>query len=106
MARTRLNKTERLVLRITPEQKRIILEKATEQNITMNDYCSRILFDFEHSNKVNEILKNKKEQTRLISKISNNINQLAAHCNTYGVAPSKDVLIKILKELRVIYANI
>lgn len=106
MAKIKLNKTERLVLRVTPKQKEIIAEKASEQNLTMNDYCSRILFDFEHTNKVNEILKNKKQQTMLISKISNNINQIAAHCNTYNVEPNKQVLIDILRELRKIYADI
>lgn len=106
MTKIKLNKTERLVLRVTPKQKEIIAEKAREQNITMNDYCSRILFNFEHSDKVNDILNNKKEQTRLISKISNNINQIAARCNTYNIAPSKELLIEILRELRVIHANI
>lgn len=106
MSKIKLNKTERLVLRVTPKQKELIAEKAREQNITMNDYCSRILFDFKYSNKVNEILSNKKEQTRLISKISNNINQIAARCNTYNIAPSKELLIEILRELRVIHANI
>lgn len=106
MIKIKLNKTERLVLRVTLKQKELIAEKAREQNITMNDYCSRILFDFEYSNKVNEILSNKKEQTRLISKISNNINQIAARCNTYNIAPSKELLIEILRELRIIHANI
>lgn len=106
MTKIKLNKTERLVLRVTPKQKELIAEKAREQNITMNDYCSRILFDFKHSNNVNEILSNKKEQTRLISKISNNINQIAARCNTYNIAPSKELLIEILRELRCIHANI
>lgn len=106
MAKTRLNKTERLVLRITPEQKEIVIQKAKEKNITMNDYCSQILFNFDYSNKVDEILKTRKQQAFLISKISNNINQLAAKCNAYNIAPSKEILIEILKELRVIHANI
>lgn len=106
MTKIKLNKTERLVLRVTPEQKKIIADKAREHNVTMNDYCSRILLDFEHSDKVNEILKNQKHQAILISKISNNINQIAARCNTYNIAPSKELLIEILRELRVIHANI
>ena len=48
MPKYKLGKTARLVLRLLPEQKILIVNKAKSANKTINDFCTDIILNFEY----------------------------------------------------------
>ena len=96
----KLQKNARVELRMTEQLKNYLVQKAAEQNKTLNDYIGNILQNFDYANKLNTIEVSQKQKIKLLSNIANNINQLARHCNTINEAPQKDILIQIFSELK------
>ena len=68
----RVKKTERLQLRLTPEEKENLLSKAAEARMTVSDYIANLL-----ENKKVQLEKNIPALIYEINKIGVNINQIA-----------------------------
>ena len=68
----RVKKTERLQLRLTPEEKENLLSKADEARMTVSDYIANLL-----ENKKVQLEKNIPALIYEINKIGVNINQIA-----------------------------
>lgn len=68
----RIKKTERLQLRLTPEEKENLLSKAAEARMTVSDYIANLL-----ENKKVQLEKNIPALIYEINKIGVNINQMA-----------------------------
>ena len=95
----KLGKTARLVLRLMPEQKLLIVAKAQAANKTINEFCTDIIMKFKYVDQLQRIEEKQKKRLALLQNIANNINQLAAHCNTVDTAPQKMLLIELLKQV-------
>ncbi len=95
----KLGKTARLVLRLMPEQKLLIVAKAQAANKTINEFCTDIIMNFKYVDQLQRIEEKQKKRLALLQNIANNINQLAAHCNTVDAAPQKTLLIELLKQV-------
>lgn len=55
MPKYKLGKTARLVLRLLPEQKILIVNKAKSANKTINDFCTDIILNFEYIDQLQRI---------------------------------------------------
>lgn len=95
----KLGKTARLVLRLKPEQKILIVNKARNTNKTINNFCTDIILNFEYVDQLQRIENMQRKKLFLLQNLANNINQIAAHCNTFETAPQKQVLEQLLKEI-------
>jgi len=95
----KLGKTARLVLRLKPEQKILIVNKARNANKTINNFCTDIILNFEYVDQLQRIENMQRKKLFLLQNLANNINQIAAHCNTFETAPQKQVLEQLLKEI-------
>lgn len=95
----KLGKTARLVLRLMPEQKLLIVARAQAANKTINEFCTDIIMNFKYVDQLQRIEEKQKKRLALLQNIANNINQLAAHCNTVDTAPQKTLLIELLKQV-------
>ena len=73
----RIKKTERLQLRLTPEEKEKLLSKAAEARMTVSDYIANLL-----ENKKVQLEKNIPALIYEINKIGVNINQMAYIANS------------------------
>lgn len=96
----KLQKNARIELRTTEQLKNYLLQKAADQNKTLNDYIGNILQNFEYADRLSTIENIQKQKIKLLSNIANNINQLARHCNSAQEAPHKDILIRIFDEIK------
>lgn len=94
------NRTARLNLRVSPELKVQLEEKAIAEGVTLNEFCLRILENKETANALVAKAKAYKESANLFSKIGININQLARHCNSTGEAATPEQLLQILGEAK------
>ena len=87
-----------LHLRVSPKLKELLIKQATINDQTLNVFCINIL---NNANLVKAtILKAtaEKESLRLYSSMSNNINQLSKHCNSFGEAATEQQLKYILEQ--------
>lgn len=55
--------------------------------------------NFKYVDQLQRIEEKQKKRLALLQNIANNINQLAAHCNTVDTAPQKMLLIELLKQV-------
>lgn len=95
----KLGKTARLVLRLKPEQKILIVNKARNANKTINNFCTDIILNFEYVDQLQRIENMQRKKLFLLQNLANNINQIAVHCNTFETAPQKEILQQLLKEV-------
>lgn len=95
----KLGKTARLVLRLKPEQKILIVNKAKAANKTINDFCTDILLNFKYVDQLQKIENMQRKKLFLLQNLANNINQIAVQCNTFETAPQKEILQQLLKEV-------
>lgn len=95
----KLGKTARLVLRLLPEQKILIVSKAQNAKKTINEFCTDIILNFEYVDQLQRIENMQRKKLFLLQNLANNINQIATHCNTFETAPQKQVLQQLLKEI-------
>ena len=96
----KLNRNARIELRTTERLKNYLVQKAAENNKTVNDYCTDVLKNFEYAEQLMQIESIQKQKIKLLLNIANNINQLARHCNTIKEAPQRDILNAIFNELK------
>ena len=94
----KLGKTARLVLRLKPDQKILIVNKARNANKTINDFCTDIILNFEYVDQLQRIENMQRKKLALLQNLANNINQIAVYCNTHETFPQKHILQQILKE--------
>lgn len=98
MPKYKLGKTARLVLRLKPDQKILIVNKARNANKTINDFCTDIILNFEYVDQLQRIENMQRKKLALLQNLANNINQIAVYCNTHETFPQKHILQQILKE--------
>ena len=77
MPKYKLGKTARLVLRLLPEQKIFIVDKARNANKTINEFCTDILLNFEYVDQLQRIENMQRKKLALLQNLANNINQIA-----------------------------
>ena len=94
------NRTARLNLRVSPELKVQLEEKAIAEGVTLNEFCLRILQNKETANALVAKAKAYKESANLFAKMGININQLARHSNSTGEAATPKQLLQILDEAK------
>ena len=99
MPKYKLGKTARLVLRLLPEQKILIVNKAKSANKTINDFFTDIILNFEYVDQLQRIENMQRKKLALLQNLANNINQIAAHCNKFETAPQMQILQKLLQEV-------
>lgn len=99
MPKYKLGKTARLVLRLLPDQKILIVNKAKAGNKTINEFCTDIILNFEYVDQLQRIENMQRKKLELLKNLANNINQIAAHCNKFETAPQKQILQQLLKEI-------
>ena len=99
MPKYKLGKTARLVLRLLPEQKIFIVDKARNANKTINEFCTDILLNFKYVDQLQRIENMQRKKLALLQNLANNINQIAAHCNTFETVLQKRILIELLKQV-------
>lgn len=99
MPKYKLGKTARLVLRLLPEQKILIVNKAKSANKTINDFCTDIILNFEYVDQLQRIENMQRKKLALLQNLANNINQIAAYCNKFETAPQMQILQKLLQEV-------
>lgn len=87
------------MLRLKPEQKILIVNKAKAANKTINDFCTDILLNFKYVDQLQKIENMQRKKLFLLQNLANNINQIAVHCNTFETAPQKEILQQLLKEV-------
>lgn len=100
------NRTARLNLRVSPELKVQLEEKAIAEGVTLNEFCLRILQNKETANALVAKAKAYKESANLFSKMGININQLARRCNSTGEAATPQQLLQILDEAKAMQKEI
>lgn len=100
------NRTARLNLRVSPELKVQLEEKAIAEGVTLNEFCLRILENKETANALVAKAKAYKESANLFSKMGININQLARLCNSTGEAATPQQLLQILDEAKAMQKEI
>lgn len=98
MPKYKLGKTARLVLRLKPDQKISIVNKARNANKTINDFCTDIILNFEYVDQLQRIENMQRKKLAVLQNLANNINQIAVYCNTNETFPQKYILQQILKE--------
>lgn len=86
-------------MRLQPEQKISIVNKAKSANKTINDFCTDIILNFEYIDQLQKIENMQRKKLALLQNLANNINQIAAHCNTFETVPQKQILQKLLQEV-------
>lgn len=91
-----------LHLRVNTQLKIYIANKATENNKTINDYCTDILKNYKYANQLMNIEATQKKKVRLLSNLANNLNQLAKLCNSEKEAPQKETLLAMWNDLKAI----
>lgn len=91
-----------LHLRVNTQLKIYIANKATENNKTINDYCTDILKNYKYANQLMNIEATQKKKVRLLSNLANNLNQLAKLCNSEKEAPQKEMLLAMWNDLKAI----
>lgn len=91
-----------LHLRVNTQLKIYIANKASENNKTINDYCTDILKNYKYSNQLMNIEAIQKKKVRLLSNLANNLNQLAKLCNSEKEAPQKEMLLAMWNDLKAI----
>lgn len=99
MPKYKLGKTARLVLRMLPDQKILIVNKAKNANKTINEFCTDIILNFKYVDQLQRIENMQRKKLALLQNLANNINQIAAHCNTFETMPEKQILQQLLKEV-------
>ena len=100
------NRTARLNLRVSPELKVQLEEKAIAEGVTLNEFCLRILQNKDTVNALTAKTKAYKESANLFSKMGININQLARHRNSTGEAATPQQLLQILDEAKAMQKEI
>ncbi len=91
-----------LHLRVNTQLKIYIANKASENNKTINDYCTDILKNYKYANQLMNIEAIQKKKVRLLSNLANNLNQLAKLCNSEKEAPQKEMLLAMWNDLKAI----
>lgn len=99
MPKYKLGKTARLVLRMLPDQKILIVNKAKAANKTINEFCTDIILNFKYVDQLQRIENMQRKKLVLLQNLANNINQIAKYCNTLETAPQKQILQELLREV-------
>lgn len=94
------DKTARLNLRVSPKLKEFLETIAEFDGRTLNDTCIVILSNRKKVENLISISRSQKAVVKLFSSMSNNINQLAKHCNKTSSSVTHEDLFNILKEAR------
>ena len=96
----KLNRNARIELRTTEQLKNYLVQKAAENNKTVNDYCTDVLKNFEYAEQLMQIESIQKQIIKLLLNIAIYIYQLARYCNTFKEAPQREILNGIFNELK------
>lgn len=94
-----MEKQERIYIRISSEDKKLIEKKAEETGLSVSQYFRKMALE-------GSILKVEPEDKKTLTGIANNLNQIARIANTTGVVPYKEVeenLTNLIKEIRHAY---
>ena len=78
----------RLEIKVAPALRERLVTAAAKECMTISQYCSMILSRIHESNL---------KTIELYSRIGNNINQLARHCNELGVGASRKQIADIVR---------
>lgn len=93
-------RVELIKFRVSPMEKTRILEKAKEHGLILSDYCRRTALVHSVPDRTPE---SQKFRLAIINGL-NNLNQIARHCNTYGMSPAVmddfQNIIKFFKNLK------
>ncbi|MDO4755688.1 MAG: plasmid mobilization relaxosome protein MobC [Parabacteroides sp.] len=98
--RRKSDKTARLNLRVSPKLKAFLETIAEIDGKTLNDTCIAILSNRKKVESLVSISQSQKAAVKLFSSMSNNINQIAKHCNKTSSSATREDLFNILNEAR------
>ncbi|GGI29446.1 MULTISPECIES: plasmid mobilization protein [Pedobacter] len=93
-----MEKETNIILRVSPTDKKIIQDKATEAGTSVSEYARKMLLS-------GSIIKIEGEEKKTLNGIANNLNQLTRHANATGIIPSEvtSTLRELIEKIRYAY---
>ena len=93
---TKLGKV-RLEIKVAPALRERLVKAAAKDCMTISQYCSMVLANNKSAELLSKIHESNLKIIELYSRIGNNINQLARHCNELGVGASRKQIADIVR---------
>ena len=93
---TKLGKV-RLEIKVAPALRERLVKAAAKDCMTISQYCSTILSNNKSAELLSKIHESNLKTIELYSRIGNNINQLARHCNELGIGASRKQIADIVR---------
>lgn len=87
----------RLEIKVAPALRERLVKAAAKDCMTISQYCSSILSNNKSAELLSRIHESNLKIIELYSRIGNNINQLARHCNGLGVGASRKQIADIVR---------
>lgn len=87
----------RLEIKVSPVLREKIVKAAAKDCMTISQYCSMVLSNNKSAELLSRIHESNLKIIELYSRIGNNINQLARHCNELGVGASRKQIADIVR---------
>lgn len=85
--------------RLSDDDARKFYQRVFESNLSITTFCAKSVLDKKITSIPKEGLQNLCSIKKSLSSISNNINQIAKHCNTIHNAPQLSEIEKIRQDL-------